>query len=86
MAPYWRTIYSNSSQAMLLDALALYPATMARCGVFDNELLVNVTSAGGDTYATLTSLAYRQVDESFALSLEICSSFSIFVLLHRNAA
>ena len=61
LAPYWRHEYGNNTLQMLSDAISNYSSLRAECNTFDEELVVNLTTAGGHEYATLTSLAYRQV-------------------------
>ena len=67
VAPYWRHLYANNTLAMLEDAIAQYSPIRSKCFLFDHELLDNVTSAGGNVYATLTSLAYRQTTGATAV-------------------
>jgi len=62
LRPYWRR--KNATVADLLEAsMRDYEALTVRCQKFDEELLADLTHAGGDNYARLAALAYR---ESFA--------------------
>ena len=59
LRPYWRR---NGWEAVdLLKAAAKdYKSLQKRCTAFDNELMADLTSAGGEKYAQLCALAYRQ--------------------------
>jgi len=59
LRPYWRR---NGWQAAdLLQAAAKdYPSLQKRCASFDNELMNDLRKAGGENYAELAALAYRQ--------------------------
>ena len=59
LRPYWRR--SGWEAADLLKAAAHdYPALLKRCVAFDAELIADLQSVGGENYARLGSLAYRQ--------------------------
>lgn len=60
LAPLWRRRWVNAS-ALLLDAEADRTHDLARSELFDQALLRNLTDAGGEQYASLASLVYRQV-------------------------
>jgi len=45
---------------MLQRAARKYPGLAARCAEFDAELMADATRAGGENYAWLCALAYRQ--------------------------
>lgn len=59
LRPYWRR---NGWQAAdLLKAAAHdYPSLQKRCVAFDDELMTDLRNAGGEKYAELAALAYRQ--------------------------
>ncbi|MGH8023262.1 MAG: glutaminase domain-containing protein, partial [Limisphaerales bacterium] len=59
LRPYWRR---NGWQASdLLQAAARdYPSLLKRCPAFDQELMRNLRRVGGEDYAELAALAYRQ--------------------------
>ncbi|HUA66166.1 MAG TPA: DUF4965 domain-containing protein [Alphaproteobacteria bacterium] len=59
LRPYWRR---NGWQASdLLQAAARdYPSLQTRCPAFDKELMRDLRRAGGEDYAELCALAYRQ--------------------------
>src|SRR5215469_1609743 len=59
LRPYWRR--NGWEAADLLKASARdYESLKRRCEAFDDELMVDLTSAGGEEYAKLAALAYRQ--------------------------
>ncbi len=59
LRPYWRR---NGWEAPgLLQAAAQdYPSLQKRCAAFDQELMDTLRNAGGESYAALGALAYRQ--------------------------
>ena len=62
LRPYWRR--KGATMASLLEeSLRNYESLTARCKQFDEELMADLTRVGGQDYARLASLAYR---ESFA--------------------
>ena len=59
LRPYWRR--SGWEAADLLQAAARdYESLKKRCAAFDEELMADLTKAGGEKYAKLCALAYRQ--------------------------
>jgi hypothetical protein len=59
LRPYWRR--SGAEAPDLLAAAARdYPALVAKCKAFDEELMADLAKAGGEKYARLCALAYRQ--------------------------
>ncbi|MCY2989699.1 MAG: DUF4965 domain-containing protein [Planctomycetota bacterium] len=59
LRPYWRR--NGWEAADLLQAAAGdYAALQQRCAAFDAELMTDLTKAGGEKYAKLAALAYRQ--------------------------
>jgi hypothetical protein len=59
LRPYWRR---NGWEATdLLKAAAHdYPSLQTHCAAFDNELMADLRNDGGENYAALAALAYRQ--------------------------
>ncbi len=57
--PYW-----SRNGAKIADLLVLaehnYPALQSRCEAFDKRMLADMTRAGGELYARMGALAYRQ--------------------------
>ncbi|MBN2505841.1 MAG: DUF4965 domain-containing protein [Verrucomicrobia bacterium] len=59
LRPYWRR--NGWEAADLLRAAARdYASLQQRCAAFDAELMADLTRAGGEKYAKLCALAYRQ--------------------------
>ena len=59
LRPYWRR--NGWEAADLLQAAAKdYESLVRRCAAFDEELMADLTRAGGEKYAQLCALAYRQ--------------------------
>ncbi len=59
LRPYWRR--NGWEAADLLKASASdYESLKKRCAAFDEELMADLTRAGGQKYAKLAALAYRQ--------------------------
>jgi Domain of unknown function (DUF4965)/Domain of unknown function (DUF5127)/Domain of unknown function (DUF1793)/Domain of unknown function (DUF4964) len=59
LRPYWRRNGWEASD--LLQAAARdYPSLQKRCVAFDDELMENLRQVGGENYAELGALAYRQ--------------------------
>ena len=59
LRPYWRR--SGWGAADLLRAAAKdYASLVKRCSAFDEALMVDLARAGGEKYAALCALAYRQ--------------------------
>ena len=59
LRPYWRR--NGWEAADLLQAAAHdYPKLQKRCAAFDDELMADLRNAGGENYALLGALAYRQ--------------------------
>jgi hypothetical protein len=67
LRPYWRR--QGSGPADLLRAAARdYPELVKRCRAFDDELLADLRKAGGEHYARLAALAFRQCAAAHALA------------------
>ena len=62
LRPYWRR-KSASIANLLEDSMRDYESLTARCRQFDEELMADLGRVGGEDYALLAALAYR---ESFA--------------------
>lgn len=59
LRPYWRR-NGDDAAAMLKKAAADYESLKQRCEQFDAELMADLRQAGGEKYARLGALAYRQ--------------------------
>jgi hypothetical protein len=71
LRPYWRSTLRSSpatedgrngddAAALLKKAAAEYESLKQRCEQFDAELMADLRKAGGEKYARLAALAYRQ--------------------------
>jgi hypothetical protein len=59
LRPYWRR--NGMEPAELLQVAARdYPELRERCAQFDQDLMADLTKAGGERYAQITALAYRE--------------------------
>jgi glutaminase A-like protein/uncharacterized protein DUF5127/uncharacterized protein DUF4964 len=56
---WWKKNFSSTDE-MITKSLGEFKSIEERCNKFDNELLSDATNAGGETYAKLCALAYRQ--------------------------
>jgi hypothetical protein len=59
LRPWWRR-NGMTAETLLTTAEAEFPALRQRCQEFDLELSADLVAAGGDKYAALAILAYRQ--------------------------
>jgi hypothetical protein len=59
LRPYWRRNGADAGD-LLRAAVHDYESLSARCVAFDRELMADLTRAGGEKYAALAALAYRQ--------------------------
>jgi len=60
LRPYWRR-NGEDATALLKKSAAEYAALKTRCEKFDAELMADLRQAGGEKYARLCALAYRQI-------------------------
>ena len=62
LRPYWRRPAggSDDAAALLKKAASDYESLKKRCEQFDTELMADLRQAGGEKYARLAALAYRQ--------------------------
>ena len=60
LRPYWRR-NGDDATALLKKSAAEYAALKQRCEKFDAELMADLRQAGGEKYARLCALAYRQI-------------------------
>ena len=59
LLPYWAR--NGAKMAELLQTAAQdYAPLLARCEAFDNELMADMTRLGGERYAKIVALSYRQ--------------------------
>lgn len=59
LRPYWRR-NGTDAKALLSAAEADYTRLVERCKIFDDEFTADLRRMGGDHYAALGALAYRQ--------------------------
>ncbi len=59
LRPYWRRAGMQAAE-LLQRSEAEYEALRKRCQAFDDELMTDLRTAGGEKYARLAALAYRQ--------------------------
>jgi hypothetical protein len=59
LRPYWRR-NGRDAPALLLDAARDYPALVKRCRAFDDEVMADLRKTGGEPFAKLAALAFRQ--------------------------
>ena len=59
LAPYWRRNGWEASDLLKASAKD-YESLAKRCAAFDQELMADLRSAGGENYAQLGALCYRQ--------------------------
>jgi hypothetical protein len=59
LRPYWRR--NGMEPAELLQTAAKdYPSLLKRCEAFDRDLMADMTKVGGERYAQITALSYRE--------------------------
>jgi hypothetical protein len=59
LRPYWIRNGDDAS-ALLKKSAVEYDSLLRRCADFDKRLMADLTAAGGDAYARICALAYRQ--------------------------
>ncbi len=59
LLPYWKRNGATALE-MLAKASRDYPKLAERCAKFDEELMADATKVGGEKYAQMCALAYRQ--------------------------
>ena len=69
LRPYWRR-KGASPEDMLQQAWRDYPSLAQRCAEFDAELMADATKAGGQQYAQICALAYRQCAAACGLAAD----------------
>lgn len=69
LRPYWRR--NGMEPAELLETASReYPALLKRCEAFDQDLMSDMTKMGGERYALITALAYRQCAAACGLAAD----------------
>ena len=59
LLPYWARNGVKIAE-LLQTASRDYPKLLARCEAFDKELMADMTKVGGEKYAKITALSYRE--------------------------
>jgi hypothetical protein len=59
LRPWWRRNGAGAAE-LIRDSLADYASLQARSATFDEKLIADARRVGGDPYAVLVALAYRQ--------------------------
>jgi len=67
LKPWWQTDQQQTLVQVLEKSAAEYPAVMKKCRAFNASLYKATANAGGDKYAKLCVLAYRQSIAAHAL-------------------
>jgi hypothetical protein len=60
LSPVWRQSGSQQFEDQLAEASTQYPSLKTKCAAFDAKLYVDAKKAGGEEYADICKLAYRQ--------------------------
>jgi hypothetical protein len=70
LRPYWRRNRTDIDE-LLRAALNDFPALEEKAAAFDKQLMADLTQAGGDDYARLCALAFRQTLAAHKLTADI---------------
>jgi hypothetical protein len=77
LRPYWQRD-NKTVQQMLGEAEAQYPALVVEALKFDADLTADLTRAGGEAYAQLAVLAYRQTLAAHELAADVDGTPMLF--------
>jgi hypothetical protein len=69
LPPFWRRNGATPAQ-MLEGAEKSYPSLVKRCADFDANLMADLAKAGGERYAQIAALAYRQAFAACGLAAD----------------
>lgn len=69
LRPYWRR-NGQTAEKMLVKAFKDFPKWNERCTDFDQKLVADATKIGGEKYAQLIALAYRQCAAACGLAAD----------------
>ena len=67
LKPWWKTTQTNTFEQLLAKAALDYPVVLKKCAVFNASIYKDAQNAGGEKYAKLCVLAYRQSISAHAL-------------------
>lgn len=70
LRPYWKAT-GMTTEELLRTAVREYGSLSSRCEQFDEELMADMRRIGGDQYAQLGALAYRQAIAAHKLTADI---------------
>jgi hypothetical protein len=77
LRPYWRR-HGETPEQMLQQASRDYPQLAQRCAEFDAQLLADARRLGGERYAQICALAYRQCIAACGLAADAKSQPLLF--------
>ncbi|HXO74880.1 MAG TPA: DUF5127 domain-containing protein, partial [Puia sp.] len=60
LRPWWRNTPGVTMDRLLIDAQNHYGATLSKCDNLDKKIYTDAVGVGGETYAKLCVMAYRQ--------------------------
>jgi hypothetical protein len=60
LKPYWQSVYHLNINTELADAATEYKSVLAKCRAFDEMVYKDAKKSGGEDYAELCVMAYRQ--------------------------
>jgi len=69
LRPYWRR-NGMGPKELLQKAAGDYPSLLRRCEKFDQDLMADLTAVGGEQYAQICALAYRQCAAACGLAAD----------------
>jgi Glutaminase A six helical-hairpin domain/Domain of unknown function (DUF5127)/Domain of unknown function (DUF4964) len=69
LRPYWRRNGMKPRQ-LLEAAVKDYPSALQRCEKFDKDLMADMTKVGGERYAQICALAYRECAAACGLAAD----------------
>ena len=69
LRPYWSR-NDMTMDELLQTASRDYPSLLKRCEKFDNDLMADLTKAGGQRYALIAALAYRECAAACGLAAD----------------
>jgi hypothetical protein len=75
--PYWRRKGADAGDLLRSSELD-YSTLLERAKAFDTELLADLRKAGGDEYAQMCSLAFRQANAAHKLAVDADGSLLFF--------
>ncbi|MGE5458617.1 MAG: glutaminase domain-containing protein, partial [Methanococcaceae archaeon] len=70
LQPYWRMEFAGAED-MLKKAVSDYKTIVQKCNDFDNELMADLSRTGGEDYARMCALSYRQSMAANKLAADI---------------